>query len=124
MILSAQKLLSDTGLSRTTYYEAFNELVEKGFLVCKPGMKCIFDFYEKPDLQSGASPEKQKVCSGNQKSTCRKAVENILNIKNKGNRGSVEILPAISTENKMESYALEERAEAHLLKQQSLFYDM
>lgn len=103
MILSPVAIMAETGLSRNTYYDAFNELVDKGYLVSKPGTKCLFDFYEDPGqveiaratvLKNGkARPQKQD-------KVYQKTAENILNIKNTGDRRSSEALLTIPTEKK------------------------
>ena len=60
MILSKEIVCSETSLTKNPYYAGFDKLVDKGYLVRKPGFKCLFDFYEDPSL-AGSRPEKGKV---------------------------------------------------------------
>ena len=60
LILSAAALCAETNLKRNTYYVAFKELVDTGYLVCKPGTECLFDFYEDPALRKGKKASDKK----------------------------------------------------------------
>lgn len=103
MILSPVAIMAETGFSRNTYYDAFNELVDKGYLVCKPGTKCLFDFYEDPKRERVVEttiPKKGKAHAKKQDKAYQKTEENILNIKKTRDRRSSEDLPAIPTEKK------------------------
>jgi hypothetical protein len=86
LILSTAALCAETSLTRNTYYAAFNELVNKGYLVCKPGTECLFDFYEDPALRKGAKVPAKKQTESTQKQDTpyRKTGENILNTKKRG----------------------------------------
>ena len=78
LILSKVALCSETKLSANTYYAAFNELVEKGYLVRKPGTQCLYNFYEDP-ARAGAIPKNRTTRIEKQESRPQKAVENIKN---------------------------------------------
>lgn len=95
LVLSASALCAETNLTRNTYYAAFKELIDKGYLVCKPGTECLFDFYEDPVLHRGkkASDKKRTDCTEKQDMPYRKTGENILNTKNRGRAD------ALATEN-------------------------
>lgn len=95
LVLSMVTLCAETGLKRNTYYAAFKELVDKGYLVCKPGTECLFDFYEDPaqreELKGAA--KKQTNTTEKQDIPYRKTGENILKTKNRGRAD------ALTTEN-------------------------
>ena len=91
LILSKVALCSETKLSANMYYAAFNELVEKGYLVRKPGTQCLYNFYEDPN-RAGAIPKNRTTRIEKQESRPQKAVENIKNIKNTAN-GNAEASP-------------------------------
>ena len=92
MILSKAIVCDETSLTKNTYYAAFAKLEEKGYLVQRPNTKCLYDFYEDPDL-GNAHPKNGEVRTGKQKSKAPKQVENIKNnIENKA-RGSADALP-------------------------------
>lgn len=49
VIVSKVSICDETGLKETTYHEAFKKLVDKGYMVLKPGKKTLYDFYESPE---------------------------------------------------------------------------
>lgn len=100
MILSMVAVCNETSLTRNVYYESFNKLVEKGYLVLRPNTKCLFDFYEDPSLACAKNPERGKASPQIRESVSQKQVENILNIENSA-RGITDVSPTGEEENQM-----------------------
>ena len=95
LVLSMVTLCAETGLKRNTYYAAFKELMDKGYLVCKPGTECLFDFYEDPALRKGDQEAAKKQTGSTQKqdTTYQKPGENTMKTKFRGRAD------ALTTEN-------------------------
>ena len=91
MVLSKVAVCDETSLTKNTYYAAFAKLVEKGYLVQRPNTKCLYDFYEDPDL-GNAHPKNGEVRTGKQKSEDPKRVENIKKYGNIEARGGADAL--------------------------------
>ena len=47
--LGKEFICNNTALTRNTYYRAFEELEEKGYLVLRDGFEAKYDFYEIPN---------------------------------------------------------------------------
>ena len=91
MILSPQVICRETAFTRNTYYDAFRELVQKEYLVAKPGSQTHFVFYETPSLRGEREdnpknrtvrPENGKAHTEKQESMYQKTSENIKNTQN------------------------------------------
>lgn len=93
MILSKEIVCSETSLTKNPYYAGFDKLVREGYLVLKPGSKCLYDFYEDPCLVS-ACPEKGKVYTEKRESVSPKKAENIKKYIENTARGGACALPA------------------------------
>ena len=76
----------EISLPRNTYYAAFDELREKGYLVSVPGKPCLFDFYENPCLHSAntTSPKTRTQRTRKQESPYQKPAENTYKTMNQG----------------------------------------
>ena len=82
VICSKVAICNETGLSKNVYYNAFEKLVDNGYLVCKEGTKCLFDFYESPKPTRAQTPESGKPHPPISEHASQKQVENIYNIEN------------------------------------------
>ena len=69
--LSKEFLCNNTALTRNTYYKAFDELEEKGYLVLRQGYDTKYDFYE--------FPKTGHTCAKKQDGVCPKTAENTNN---------------------------------------------
>jgi len=101
MSLSKAAICNETSLTKNPYYAGFNTLVEAGYLVQRPGSKCLFDFYEDPSLACPC-PEKGKTHTGKREIPSPKQAENIKKYKNNKARGGADALPS-GDENQNES---------------------